>query len=288
MPRPFKNRKINGFFDSDCFKPNGIPVSMLADIELSVDELEALRLADLEGMYQNDAAKKMGVSRQTFGNIVKRARQKTADAIINAKALKIVSRGFSYSDALRQCESCGLVWRNSKRQKQACPVCRCTKNSIPSEAYTEERFFKQGICRLNARDKGQNTAKPATIKGDRKMKLVFASTGQNLESELDQRFGRCSYFVCYDTESGQVTDVPNTQNLNAAQGAGIQAATTVAECGADYAFCGHCGPKAFRVLQAAGVKVICGVKGKLDDLVKEFEAGNLKAADSADVEGHWV
>jgi predicted Fe-Mo cluster-binding NifX family protein len=120
------------------------------------------------------------------------------------------------------------------------------------------------------------------------MKLVFASTGADLDANLDQRFGRCSYFVCYDTESKEVNSGSNSQNLNAAQGAGIQAATTVAELGADYVFCGHCGPKAFLVFKAANIKVICGVEGKLSNLIKEFEAGNLKEVDSADVEGHWM
>ena len=120
------------------------------------------------------------------------------------------------------------------------------------------------------------------------MKLIFASIGMDLEAELDQRFGRCLYFVCYDTDNKEVNSVSNSQNLNAAQGAGIQAATTVAELGADYVFCGHCGPKAFRVFQAANIKVICGIEGKLNDLIKEFEAGNLKETNSADVEGHWM
>jgi len=120
------------------------------------------------------------------------------------------------------------------------------------------------------------------------MKLVFSSTGKNLDANLDQRFGRCSYFVCYDTDTKEISSVSNNQNLNAAQGAGIQAATTVADCGADYALCGHCGPKAFRVLNLAGIKVISGVKGKLSDILKEFETGTLKEASSADVEGHWM
>ncbi|MFA6713896.1 MAG: NifB/NifX family molybdenum-iron cluster-binding protein [Victivallales bacterium] len=120
------------------------------------------------------------------------------------------------------------------------------------------------------------------------MKVVFAATGQDLDSFLDQRFGRCPYFICHDTVSGETRCIANTQNLNAAQGAGIQAATTVADAGADYAVCGHCGPKAFRVLQAAGIKVICGAEGKLADLLKDIEAGKLKEADSADVEGHWM
>ncbi|MDD5596526.1 MAG: NifB/NifX family molybdenum-iron cluster-binding protein [Victivallaceae bacterium] len=120
------------------------------------------------------------------------------------------------------------------------------------------------------------------------MKVIFAATGQDLDSSLDQRFGRCPYFVCYDTVTGETSCIANTRNLDAAQGAGVQAATTVADAGADYAVCGHCGPKAFRVLQAAGVKVICTAGGKLADLLKDFEAGNLQEATAADVEGHWM
>jgi predicted DNA-binding protein (UPF0251 family) len=62
---------------------------MLEEINLALDELEALRLADLDEMYQEDAAKKMGISRQTFGNIISSAHKKIADALLNAKALKI-------------------------------------------------------------------------------------------------------------------------------------------------------------------------------------------------------
>jgi predicted Fe-Mo cluster-binding NifX family protein len=120
------------------------------------------------------------------------------------------------------------------------------------------------------------------------MKLVFASTGENMDSQLDQRFGRCSHFVLFDTETGECSSAPNTQNLNAAQGAGIQAATNAAELGAEYVFCGHCGPKAFRTLQAAGVKVVCGASGTLKELVEKFACGEIKVAESADVEGHWM
>ena len=144
MPRPFKNRKINGLFNSDCYKPNGIPMSMLAGVELSVDELEAMRLADLENMYQDAAAQKMGVSRQTFGNIIKNAHKKVADAIINGKALKIVSRGFSYSDAIRCCRDCGLIWRKAVEQQATCPTCSSPNNDIPDEAFAPGNFFRCG------------------------------------------------------------------------------------------------------------------------------------------------
>ena len=75
--------------NSNYFKPNGIPARTLENIEMTMDELEAIKLSDLEGMYQEDAAKKMGVSRQTFGNIVNSAHKKIADCLVNSKALKI-------------------------------------------------------------------------------------------------------------------------------------------------------------------------------------------------------
>jgi uncharacterized protein len=89
MPRPCKCRKICGSPLADYFKPRGIPLQELEEVGLSIDEFEAVRLADLEGLYQEDAAKKMDISRQTFGNIIASAHKKIADAIVNAKALKI-------------------------------------------------------------------------------------------------------------------------------------------------------------------------------------------------------
>jgi predicted DNA-binding protein (UPF0251 family) len=62
---------------------------MLEEVNLTLDELEAVRLADWKGLYQEDAAKKMDISRQTFGNIIERAHKKIADVLLNAKALRI-------------------------------------------------------------------------------------------------------------------------------------------------------------------------------------------------------
>jgi len=82
MARPCRCRRIRCNPDTNYFKPRGIPLDMLEEVNLTLDELEAVRLADLEGLYQEDAAKKMNISRQTFGN-------KIADVLLNAKALKI-------------------------------------------------------------------------------------------------------------------------------------------------------------------------------------------------------
>jgi predicted DNA-binding protein (UPF0251 family)/predicted Fe-Mo cluster-binding NifX family protein len=70
-------------------KPQGVPASSLGEVVLGFDEAEALRLADLEGLYHEAAARSMGVSRQTFGRIIEIARRKVADAILNGRALRI-------------------------------------------------------------------------------------------------------------------------------------------------------------------------------------------------------
>lgn len=89
MARPVKSRRISCVPVASYFKPVGIPLRELEEVVLGLDELEAIRLADLEGLYQADAALKMGVSRQTVGNILDSAHRKLADALLNGKALRI-------------------------------------------------------------------------------------------------------------------------------------------------------------------------------------------------------
>ena len=89
MPRPCRCRRVRCKPDADYFKPRGIPLDDLEEVNLTLDELEAICLADLSELYQEDAARKMNISRQTFGNIINSAHKKIADALINAKALKI-------------------------------------------------------------------------------------------------------------------------------------------------------------------------------------------------------
>lgn len=89
MGRPIKERCINCVPVASYFKPVGIPMRDLDEIVLAMDELEAMRLTDLEGLYQADAAERMGVSRQTIGNILNSVHRKVADALLNGKALRI-------------------------------------------------------------------------------------------------------------------------------------------------------------------------------------------------------
>ncbi len=89
MPRPCRKRWIEFCPGVEYFKPAGVPLREIQEVVLSPDEVEALRLADLEEQYQEQAAAHMKVSRPTFSRIVQSARKKMADAIINGKALRL-------------------------------------------------------------------------------------------------------------------------------------------------------------------------------------------------------
>lgn len=89
MPRPCCRRHVGCAPDAIYFKPAGVPLHRLEEVVLPLDELEALRLADLNGQYQEQAAAQMKISRATFARIIEVARRKVADALINGKALRI-------------------------------------------------------------------------------------------------------------------------------------------------------------------------------------------------------
>lgn len=120
------------------------------------------------------------------------------------------------------------------------------------------------------------------------MKIAFTTSGTDLDSQLDRRFGRAPRFLIYDLERASFETVDNRQNVNAAQGAGIQSAETVARLGAEALVTGHCGPKAFRVLQAAGIEVFNSDSKTVAEALERYRAGQLTPAQTADVESHWV
>jgi len=120
------------------------------------------------------------------------------------------------------------------------------------------------------------------------VKLAITSSGRTLTDPVDPRFGRAAFFIVVDTETGVSEAHANEQSLNAAQGAGIQAAETVSRLGATAVLTGHCGPKAFRALQAAEIQVVIGAEGSCEQALDQFKKGVLKPAGKPDVEGHWA
>ena len=120
------------------------------------------------------------------------------------------------------------------------------------------------------------------------MRIAVTSAGKGLDSKLDPRFGRADYFIILDPDTMEFEVVENSQNLNLPQGAGIQAGKTIVDQHVDLLITGHCGPKAFKVLQNAGIKIMTGARGKVKDAIEQFNNGELEISPEADVEGHWV
>lgn len=119
------------------------------------------------------------------------------------------------------------------------------------------------------------------------MKIAVTTTGKDLNSPFESRFGRAPGFIVYDTEAKEFESVDNSMNLNAAQGAGIQAAMNVAATGAKVLISGHCGPKAFTVLSQAGIEIFNTSAGTVVEAIEQYVTGKLQPMRSADVNGHW-
>lgn len=118
------------------------------------------------------------------------------------------------------------------------------------------------------------------------MKVCISSLGDNLESEVDPRFGRCQYFIIYDTDKNLSESVKN-ENAMARGGAGIQSAQLVTNKGAQIVLTGNTGPNAYQTLQAAGVEVITGVSGKIKSVIDKYKKGEYKSTSGPSVDAKF-
>lgn len=119
------------------------------------------------------------------------------------------------------------------------------------------------------------------------MKVAITVERDTRDSKVDSRFGRAPFFALCNTDTGEIDFISNAQNLSAPSGAGIQAAQNVAAAGAQTVITGNCGPKAFKVLSAAGIKIVIGAEGLLEDVLSKFKNNEYLFADEANVETHW-
>ena len=118
------------------------------------------------------------------------------------------------------------------------------------------------------------------------MKVAITSQGNQLSSEVDPRFGRCAWFILVDTEDGSWEAVDNTSSQQAAHGAGIQSAQTVARHGAEVVLTGHCGPKAFAALTAGGIRIVEGATGTVADALEKYKREGAVASTGEEPRGH--
>jgi len=118
------------------------------------------------------------------------------------------------------------------------------------------------------------------------MKIAISASGSDLSSSVDPRFGRCPFFLLVDTDTMEFEAVENS-NVSAMSGAGIQSAQFIANKGAKALLTGSCGPNAFQTLQAAGVDVIVGVTGTVQEAVQKYKSGQFQPAPQPDVPSHF-
>ncbi len=118
------------------------------------------------------------------------------------------------------------------------------------------------------------------------MKIAISSSGTTLESGVDPRFGRCPYYIIYETENDSFESVENKSG-QAAGGAGIQAAQIISDMKVESLITGNIGPNAFRVLSATSVKIYSGATGSIKDAIEKFKKGEYKQTGGPDVESHF-
>ncbi len=240
MPRPRKCRNIHSTPEVTYFKPRGVPMREIAEVYLPLDGFEALRLADLEGLSHEEAARRMHVSRQTFGRIITSAHQTVARAIVEGLALRIHIGG------------------------------------------------EHVATQTPAADSGApGPRKAASIKEGKQMnKIAITSEGPTLDDAVDPRFGRAAGFIVIDPQTMTFNYVENGAAQALGQGAGIQAAETVAAAGAQGVLTGYVGPKAFQALTAAGIRVAQDLENlSVREAVERFKSGTIAWAELGEAKG---
>jgi len=253
MPRPPCKRKIGFLPKVTYYKPVGVPVSLLEEVVIRHDELEAIRLKDLLNESQEEAAKKMNISQPTFHRLITSAHQKIADAIVNGKALWIEGGNVAIEGV-----------------------------SLPPCGF-------QRRCRHRGRKNFYNQAQGLEPKQNNggAMKVAITSVDGTMEGMVDERFGRSKKLIIYEQDSQTHTVIDNAINMGLAQGAGIQTAQNVVNSGAKVLISGHLGPNAYRVLRAAGVDVYTATNMTVAEAIRAYQQGKLQILSGPDVKGHW-
>jgi predicted Fe-Mo cluster-binding NifX family protein len=114
----------------------------------------------------------------------------------------------------------------------------------------------------------------------------MTANGPALDAGIDPRFGRCQYFIIVDPETMQFEALENSGAM-AGGGAGISTAQMIAGKGVEVVLTGNCGPNAYEVLSAAGIKVVTGVAGKVQDAVQGYKSGKFQSSSQPNVPGHF-
>ena len=231
MPRPRKLRSIQKTALVGYYNPQGVPLSALVETVLPVDGLEALRLSDVGGLEQADAAIRMGISHSTFSPLAAEARSAVATALSQGSAIRI--EGGPVETSAGSPEQSPSLRRRARCRLNARPA----TETIPAATDGEEEDLNMGWIAVSAR-------------------------GATPEAEVDPRFGRAEWFVLFDPEAQRWSCLSNRDAQAQAQGAGLAAVERLAKARVVKVFTGSIGPKAARALSVAGIAAVEGAQGR--------------------------
>jgi predicted DNA-binding protein (UPF0251 family)/predicted Fe-Mo cluster-binding NifX family protein len=256
MSRPRKCRMVSQIPSVIYFKPRAIPMQQLAEVYIPLEGFEALRLADLEGCKHAEAAKKMNVSRQTFGRILSQARHSVAEALVHGFALRIDGGDYKIIDRNGQ-----TALADDRRQSAS---------------------LDDNLQSSSVRIGKKNQTKELPME-----KIAISAEGPTLDDALDPRFGRAAGFLIVNPQTLEHEYVDNGAAQAMSQGAGIQAAETVVRAGAKVVLTGHVGPKAFQALQAAGITVAQNLQNlTIREALERYTSGKVEMATGPNRRGH--
>lgn len=206
MTRPKTLRRVDTIPTVKWFKPTGIKLADLEEVSLTFDEIEALRLADLESLYQEKVATRMGVSRQTVGRILVSARKKVAEALVYGKAIRLEG---------------GQIHHRK-------PECVSDQDFVIQKPLSASQI-------------------------EHPSRVVVTSTGPDLDSEVDLRFGRAQYFIVIQLDSGAITVLSNEDSDKSDKGVGIRSFQRIVDAGVEVIITGRVGQKVMGMMSSSGI-----------------------------------
>jgi predicted DNA-binding protein (UPF0251 family)/predicted Fe-Mo cluster-binding NifX family protein len=251
MPRPTCPRSVGFLPGVTYFKPAGVKIAELKEVVLGHDEIEAVRLKNLEGLSQEEAAKQMSVSQPTLHRLLASAYEKMSDAIVNGKALRIEGGNVTFP---------------------------------------ETSFPNCGRGRLCAQPRGEKTKKAEDLSVPREGKearIAVTSVDGTIEGMVHERFGRARHLIVLDPETGESEVIDNWQRAGIPEGAGMQTARKIVGLNVNTVISGHFGPNAFRALEAAGISAYTVLDMTVGEALRNYRAGRLRKLSEADMPGRW-
>jgi len=241
MPREPRCRRVSHEPKVNLYEPQGISHRDLQEVILKVEELEALRLKDLLRLEQEECAQHMQVSRPTFQRVLNDARYKLAWALINGNAIRIEGGNYCLG---------GGYCRRYGRYRTGDDPCTRQQEDLPFNNLKE--------------------------KGNISNKIAICSTSSSPSSPVDERFGRCAYFMIWDPETNQYETLSNT-GIETVRGAGTGSVQVLIERNVGLVIAQRIGPKAFMALKQGGIKVFAGGAGTtVEAALQSYQAGEMQ------------